>query len=193
MNLLKPLFISKVRVKLLEILWLNPGEKYYVRELVRLTGEEINAVRRELNHLNRHHLVEREKRSNRVYFWCNRQHALFEPILNMVAKTAGLGQQIIKHRNKLGRLQIVMFNTKFLLNQTSDEGEIDILFVGQVILPEINALIKSYENQLGREINYTVFDREEFNFRKSRNDPFLSKLLMVPRTMIIGKQTDLVK
>jgi len=48
---LRDLFISKVRVKLLQIFFDDPNELYYVRQLVRKAGEEINAVRRELNHL----------------------------------------------------------------------------------------------------------------------------------------------
>ena len=45
---LQDLFVSKVRVKLIQVFLKNPREIYYVRQLVRETKEEINAVRREL-------------------------------------------------------------------------------------------------------------------------------------------------
>ena len=46
--MLKDLFISKTRVKLLETFLCDPTQMYHVRDLVRKTAEEINAVRREL-------------------------------------------------------------------------------------------------------------------------------------------------
>jgi len=48
---LTDLIISKVRVKLLTIFFLAPDDIFYVRQLVRKTDEEINAVRRELAYL----------------------------------------------------------------------------------------------------------------------------------------------
>ena len=46
--MLKDLFISKTRVKLLEVFLTNPSKIFYVRELVRSVNEQINAVRAEL-------------------------------------------------------------------------------------------------------------------------------------------------
>ena len=49
--MLKNLFISKVRVRILQQYMFHPTEGYHVRGLVRLLNEEINAVRRELLNL----------------------------------------------------------------------------------------------------------------------------------------------
>ena len=46
--MLRDLIVSKVRIKLLQTFLGNPKEIFYVRQLVRAVGEEINAVRREL-------------------------------------------------------------------------------------------------------------------------------------------------
>ena len=48
MAALQDFVVSRVRAKLLKVLLADPAEMYYVRQLTRLTGEEINAVRREL-------------------------------------------------------------------------------------------------------------------------------------------------
>jgi len=52
------------------------------------------------------------------------------------------------------------------------EDEIDILVVGDIILPELAALIRYEEANRNREINYTVMSREEFEFRKKEETPF---------------------
>ena len=49
--MLNDLIISRVRVKLLEIFLSAPGQIIHVRDLVRRSKEEINAVRRELLHM----------------------------------------------------------------------------------------------------------------------------------------------
>ena len=64
---LKDLFISKTRVKLLQTILSNPKEIYYIRELVRKVGEQINAVRAELSRMEKVGMVRSEVRANRKY------------------------------------------------------------------------------------------------------------------------------
>jgi hypothetical protein len=49
--LLEDLIISRVRVKVLTLFLSHPGTIFHVRDIVRKVGEEINAVRRELAHM----------------------------------------------------------------------------------------------------------------------------------------------
>ena len=51
MLMLSDLIISRVRVKILQLFFSSPVKIIHVREIVRRTDEEINAVRRELAHL----------------------------------------------------------------------------------------------------------------------------------------------
>lgn len=192
MTSLKKLFISKVRVKLLQIFFTQPDELFYVRQLVRLTGEEINAVRRELEHLSSADLLKKEARGNRLYYWTRKEYTFYDELSTMVAKTTGLGKYLLKNRAKLGKLYLVMFSTKFVRKLQHNPDEIDVLFVGDVVMPEITAMMQAEENRLKREISYTVMDKDEFKFRRSKRDPFLLSILLQPRTMIIGSQLDLV-
>jgi hypothetical protein len=50
---LKALFSSQTRVKLLSVFLLHPEEEYFIRQLTRLLGEQINSIRRELENLRR--------------------------------------------------------------------------------------------------------------------------------------------
>jgi hypothetical protein len=86
-----------------------------------------------------------------------------------------------------------MFSGKFArLKERKREDEVDILVVGEVVLPELAALIRAEESKRGREINYTVMSRDELEFRKKRRDPFLGGILAGSRVMIIGDEEDLV-
>ena len=66
--MLSDLITSKSRVKLLGIFLGNPFEMFHVRELVRRTGDEINAVRREFLFLEKKGILSKEPRANRIYY-----------------------------------------------------------------------------------------------------------------------------
>lgn len=190
--MLKDLIISKVRVKLLQEFLPDASQIIHVRDLVRRTGEEINAVRRELSHLEKAGMLKKEPRGNRLYYWFRKDHPLFNDLVSLVAKTKGLGAVMLKNRSRLGKVSFVMISGSFLRRLERQPDQIDLLVVGEIVLPELASLVRNEEAGYGSEINYTVMSDEEFAFRKSRRDPFLLAILARSRVMIIGDEEDLV-
>jgi predicted Zn-dependent peptidase len=185
---LKDLFISKTRVKLLQIFLANPDEMYYVRQLTRMSREEINAVRRELLRMDSLGLVKSEKRGNRLYYYFRPDYLFYNDLLKMVAKTTGLGHDLIKQKNKLGNLKYVFLSTRYVRRLPPKEGEVDLLLVGDVVMAQVAALVRRYEGVLKREINYTAMTEEEFDFRRRRRDPFILQVLSSGRIMLVGDE-----
>jgi len=192
MSKMRDFIISRVRNKLLCLLFDNPQQMLYVRELTRASDEEINAVRRELEHLDKKGIIVKEKRGNRVYYQANQAYDYFEDILSMVAKSIGIGLAIRDNRKELGKVKFAMLSGKYARNKSRDKGEVDLLVVGSVTLEKLNELIKKEEARRETEINYTVMTQEEFIFRKNRRDPFLLNILSRSRIMIIGDEEGLV-
>lgn len=191
---LSDIITSKVRIQLLELFFSDVTEMYHVRGAVRATKAEINAVRRELEKLESSGILKKEPRGNRVYYWVKPEHHYFGDLLSLVAKSTGLGKQILENRKKLGGISFIMFSGKFVRRiPRGKEDEVDILVVGEVVLPELASLIRYEESKRGREINYTVMSRDEYDFRKRRRDPFLLGILSKSRVMIYGDEEDLVK
>jgi hypothetical protein len=189
--MLEDLIISRVRVKLLCLFFSNPTELYHVRGLVRKTSEEINAVRRELANLEKAGLLKKEPRGNRLYYWLNSSYSLYQEMFALVTKETGLGKEIIKNKNRLGKVAYVVFSSKFVRHLKRADDEVDILVVGSVVMAELAALIKKEEEKRGREINYTVMTNEEFDFRRKRRDPFLLGILNASKVMVIGDEVEL--
>lgn len=190
--MLEDLVVSKVRVKLLNIFFANTAEIYHVRGLVRKTGEEINAIRRELLHLESKGILKKEPRGNRLYYWLNPNYNLFPELLAIVAKESGLGEQIIKNKNRIGKIAYCVFSRKFIERKERKEEEVDVLLIGDIVIAELSVLIRSEEEKRGREVNYTVMTNEEFIFRKKRRDPFLLGILSSGKIMIIGDEQELL-
>ncbi len=190
--MLEDIIISRVRVKLLELFLTNPGKIFHVREMVRRTDEEINAVRRELAHLEKAGMVTKEPRANRLYYSFRHDYPLYFELLELVAKTSGLGQDILKNKIKLGKVKFAMLSGGFVRGLPSTSERVDLLIVGSVVLPELAQIVKNEEVKKDKEINYTVMSEDEFEFRKRRRDPFILGVLEGSRVMIVGDEEEMV-
>lgn len=190
--MLKDIVVSRVRVKMLTLFLTNPDKMFYVREIVRQTKEEINAIRRELAHMEKKGMVKKEPRANRVYYQFRRDYPLYYELMGLITKTTGLGGDILKNQKKLGKIKFVMISGKFARGQAPSANSVELLVVGKVVIPELAQLVRLEEQKKGREINYTVMSDEEFEFRKRRRDPFILSVLQGSRIVIIGDEEELV-
>lgn len=190
--MLADLIISRVRVKILQLFYLSPDKIYHVRAIVRAVDEEINAVRRELAHLEKKGLLRKEHRANRLFYGLRKDYPLYFDLMELIVKTAGLGGDILKNRQKLGKLKFVMISGKFARQKNRTGNDVDLLVVGKIVLPELSQIVRQEEVKSEREINYTVMTEEEFDFRKRRRDPFVIEVLKGSRIMIIGDEEEMV-
>lgn len=191
--ILEDIIISRVRVEILTLFLTNPGTIFHVRDIVRRVGEEINAVRRELAHMEKAGMVSKEQRANRLFYSFRKDYPLYYELLELIGKTSGLGWDLLKNKAKLGKIKYAMISGRYLRGLTKKSAtDVDLLVVGSVVLPELSQLIKSEETRRERELNYTVMTEEEFTFRKRRRDPFVLSIVEGIRVMIIGDEDELL-
>ncbi len=191
-NLLADIITSKARIKILTLFFTYPNEMFYVRQITRETGEEINAVRRELNRLSQAKILHSQQRANRLFYFLNPKHPLYPQLQAAIAKTTGLGLSIYRHRKRLGQIKYAFLSRRLLDHQPYTDKLVDVGFIGQLILPEVSALISKYEKIFNREINYTILTLEELRLLTQKRDPFTLRLLIEPKVMIIGNIKELV-
>ncbi len=160
---------------------------------MRKVDEEINAVRRELAHMEKAGMVKKEQRANRLFYTMRRDYPLYFELLELIGKTSGLGSDIIRQRAKLGKIRFAMLSGRYLrgIGRRSN-NDVDLLVVGTLVLPELSQLVKAEEVRRGREINYTVMTEEEYLFRKRRRDPFVLSILEGSRVMIVGDEEEMI-
>lgn len=189
---MEELFVSRVRVKLLKLFLTTQDPLLHVREIVRRTEEEINAVRRELLRMEKFGMVASEWRANRRLYHFRKEYIFYHQIMGMVAKSTGLSGEIVKNKGKLGKLKFAMVATRFFKRQASGPEDVDLLVVGQIVLPELQSLISDEQAKRDHEINYSFMDEAEFQFRVRRRDPFILRVITQPKIMLIGDEEDLL-
>lgn len=190
---MEELFVSKVRVKVLQLFLTSKDDLLHVREIVRRVDEEINAVRRELARMEKFGMVSSEWRANRRFYKFRKDYRFYPELLAFAVKSTGLGGGIIKNKTSLGKIKFALMAVRFATKAVSGPEDVDLLVVGQIVLPQLQALVADEQSKREKEINYSYMDEAEFNFRVRRRDPFILKVLTQPRIMLIGDETQLME
>lgn len=192
--MLEELFVSRVRVKILQLFLSAPEQSlFHVREIVRRVSEEINAVRRELARMEKFGMVTSEWRANRRLYRFRRDYLFYKELLSLVAKTTGLGGNIVRNKAKLGKVKFAFISSRFLKGTASNGEAVDLLVVGNIVLPQLQSIIADEQAKKETEINYSFMDEPEFKFRVKRRDPFILRVLMQPKVMLLGDEDELLE
>lgn len=175
------LFGSKTRVKLLHLFLNNPGKSFYVREITRLIDEQINSVRRELANMLEVGVITSDSADNKLYYQVNQRYehyvalrAIFadERIEKLPAPVnAAVWQETVANLPSL-RLAIAAG----VLTKGS-ASSVDLLLVGDIPAAKLKNALQEIEALEGRELNYSVLSYDEFYYRLSVRDKFITEIL----------------
>ena len=177
------LFGSKTRVKLLHLFLNNPGKSFYVREITRLIDEQINSVRRELANMLSVGIILSDSADNKLYYEANQQYEHFEPLRQIfgdgrVQKAQSKAEEAslpwVSDLTKLSGLRLAIAAGVLVRGSAS---QVDLLLVGNIAQAKALALVKKIEKAEGRELNYTMLPYEDFYYRLSVRDKFISEII----------------
>lgn len=188
--MLKDLFVSEVRLKILYLMLTQPDKQYHVRAIVRAVGAEINAVRRELAKLQGMGLLRKRQSGNRIYYKADTSNIYYSDLLALVSKEEGVGGALLKSLKDLGNVKFIVISKAFLRGRKSTVLDVDVFIVGDINLEVLKRIMAVAERENNREINYSVMSEEDFMFRKRKNDHFTSKVLTQSRSMLVGDEEE---
>ena len=183
--MLKKLFTSTTRVKLLKLFFMNREREFYLRELSRITGENPNSIKRELENLKSIGLITERKRGNQKLYRVNKLCPIHEELRKIVLKTVGIGEVLRENLVKFG-VKFALIYGSFAQGEEVKDSDIDLLIIGDVDEEELIKIIKKLEEELSREINYILWNRKEFRKRIKEKHHLLMDVIEKPFIMIIG-------
>lgn len=204
--MLEQLFGSKTRVKVLRLFLNNPGQPYYLREIAREVKSQLNSVRREVNILENLGIIKstelsveeieqlqsvidkkqkRKKQGSKKYFITDKQFLLYPELKALMLKA-----QILLEQNFVKKIQAMPRIKLFILTGIFvgyENFKTDMLIVGQVNHTKISLLVKKFEHELGRTVNYTIMTYSEFKYRQDITDRFMFSILEGSKIVIIDR------
>lgn len=182
---LEKIFGSRTRVKIITLFTTGVKRPYFVREIARTIDERLNAVRRELDILEKIGMLNTYDDKRRKYYVVDEGFALFEELASIMKKAGpGVEDVLFKHIENIGDVQYACVTGYF----TSATGApTDLFVVGNINEDRLNMFAKRIEQQVNREISYTPMTMNEFQYRMNFNDMFLRQIFNSPHKELINK------
>ncbi len=141
--MLKALFTSQVRIKLLELYFCHPQSQYYVRELTRLLDEQINSVRRELENLTQIKLLSHKTHNRKKYYKLNHKCAYLKELRILILKNAEQFKKFRRKFNAHGSLDMLLIAGKFI----DQNDPFDIFIVGEINPEKLIQILEEFNLQ----------------------------------------------
>ena len=158
--MLETLISSKTRIKLLLKFFLNSNMTSYLRSLESEFGDSTNAIRLELNRLEKAGMLRSFLKGNKKMFKANTQHPLFNEVHSILLKHIGIDRLIDGVVTRLGEVENVYLSGQFA--RGIDSPIIDIIVVGNIDKEYLIRLIERIEPVINRKVRYLCYRTEEF-------------------------------
>lgn len=178
-TVLKALFSSQTRIKLLSTFLLHPEQEYFIRELTRLLGEQINSIRRELENLRRIGLVKSRHRNRKKYYHIDPEFPFFNELKSIFSKDIQSESPFIQALKKLPGVQFILLAGSF----AQTESKVDLLLVGSVKKEMLEGLL--LQDQSLKNVKYSIFSEADFLYRLSLKDRFITEIVNDPRHLTV--------
>ncbi len=185
------LFGSKTRAKLIKTFLEYPDRAFYVRELTRVTGSMINSVRRELKILEDLDIIYVEKSlieknivqhnlpeglNTKKFFKLNQENVFHKELRTIFKKNDIINEKnLATNLDEINGVYLAVLVGVFIKNESSPT---DVLIVAESgrnnrILP----IVKTLQDDIKKEMSYTILPPEEYLLRKDINDRFLYAII----------------
>lgn len=164
-SLFSGLITSKMRIRILMRLFLNPGRDAYLRELSDEFQASPSQVREELRQLHKAGFLESRKNGRQIHYQANQKHPLFSELQSMVQKAMGMNHIIESIIERLGNLEEAYLIDDYA--EGKDTGIIDLVLIGNIDQENLVDLARKTERYIERKIRTLVLTRPEWKKLKT--------------------------
>ncbi|MFW5884920.1 MAG: hypothetical protein ACOCUF_01690 [Patescibacteria group bacterium] len=190
------LFGSRVRWRLVKFFILNAKEAFPAQEIFEKNKFEGKETKKEakkvLMHLERGRFLYSRNQKGKKLYYLNTRSPFYSELKGLVVKSNIYPQckQLTRIKN-LGEVKLALVAGLFI---NSAKSKTDLLIVADnVSRAKLKHLIEDLEAEMGKEINYSLMDLQEFRYRLKMFDKFILELLEQPHEIIINKVENMIK
>ncbi len=124
-----------------------------------------------------------------THYCINTKFEFFQELSDLILKSSPAEKSdLIKKVNKIGRIKLVIISGIFMNKENTNPELADLVIVGEDInRRKLLNFLKTLEAEVGTDINYVVMDKDEFQYRLSMFDRFVSIMLESSHEKLINK------
>ncbi|MFW5853652.1 MAG: hypothetical protein ACOCU8_03480 [Patescibacteria group bacterium] len=187
MDILSKLFGSGPRVRMVRLFLFNPEvifEKDEIRRRAKVTPVQL---RKELKILADIGMIKTKSGKDKGKVWMLNPNWLLIGQMRALLKADFLRrkQEFVRRFRNCGKINLLIVSGVFI---EDEDRRVDLLVVGDRLKkPVIDNIIKGVEADLGRELNYSILETGDFEYRMNTSDKFVRDVLDYPHEKIINK------
>jgi len=190
--MLKSLFGSGARGKILDLLLLHPHERFYVRQLAGTLGLAVRSVQQEMPRLREAGVVVREEDGNRVYYRTDRQCPIFPELQRIFLKLGGIAQ-ILRGplAERAGAIRCAFIFGSVARGDEEPWSDIDLFVIGDIAGRALGSLVWETQQSLRRPIHHVHYGTAEFRKKCRTRDSFVTSVVRGPKIFLVGSEDEL--
>jgi predicted nucleotidyltransferase len=140
---------------------------------------------RELSRLESEGLLRSETEGRQRYYSINPAYPYLKPLFAILTGSVGLVPTLKAALGKIAGIDSAYIYGSFAKNEADSASDIDLLIVGRPVHAALASEIRKVERMLGREVNYTVFQRHELTRRLKAHEPFVTDIWQGKRVVLV--------
>ncbi len=192
METLAKLFGGQARVKIMRLFLLNDNA-FEMEEIISRSRVMKANVRREINALLAMGFIKAKTitkegargAKKKVFAWY--LNPLFQYLSSLrdllIDPTLLLQENLPQRFKQIGKIKLMLVSGVFI---GMEKTRVDILIVGDKLKKNvINQVVKGLESEVGKELDYVIFDTEEFKYRLDMYDKLVCDILDSPYEKLI--------
>jgi predicted nucleotidyltransferase len=191
-NLSDALF-TRTQQRVLGLLFGQPGRAFGVTELIQATGAGSGAIQREIARLSGSGLLTLEQVGNQKRYRANPDSPIHDEIVRIVQKTFGLTTPLREALAPLtDRIDLAFVYGSVAKRNDTAASDIDLMIISdELTYADVVGALHPLIEQLGREVNPTLYSRAELHKRRTTGNAFVERVLAQPKLWVIGGEDDL--
>ncbi|MFA6404949.1 MAG: hypothetical protein WCW03_03055 [Candidatus Paceibacterota bacterium] len=202
MDALTAIFGSQTKIKLLRMFLFNEQTPFFLAEIITRVRCAKSAVQKELNILVKAGLIKKknaikeveiQKGKKLLYkklkgsaYLLNEKFTYHESLKNLLTIVSIQADESLARRfASVGKVKLIIAAGVFIQNWDS---RVDLLIVGEELnLNKIESIIKIIESEIGKEIAYSAFETQDFEYRLGIHDRLVRDILDYPHITLLDR------
>jgi hypothetical protein len=186
METLIALFGSACKIKILRSFLFNTGIPFSVKDLAARTSCKSPLVLRELNVLVKADIVRKRSGVKGTTYVLNEKFPYLDPLKNLLTVASiQADESLTKRFGGAGKVKLIVAAGVFIQNWDS---RVDLLIVGDDLnVHKIESVIKNIEAEIGKEVAYSAFETQDFQYRVGIHDRLVRDILDYPHVTLLDR------
>jgi predicted nucleotidyltransferase len=181
---------SGTQQRVLALVFGQPDRSFYANELIALARAGSGAVQRELARLAKSGLATVQVSGNQKHYQANPASPIFQELCGVVRKTMGLAEPLREALAPLAK----RFHAAFVYGSAAKRSDtassdIDLMIVSNdLTYADLFEALEAVSQQLGRNVNPTIFTPSELAKRFEGGGAFVKRVLEQPKVWLKGDE-----